>query len=244
MSAASAGAASASRQARMTRPPKPRPDWLWAPLGLLGALLIRCLHATVRLRFAGEEHLRAVAGDGSACILTFWHRNLLLLFYAAPRQRLAVWASQSDAGELIARAMARFGVVAARGSNSRGGLAALQQMARHGRNGLTLAIAPDGPRGPAEVVKTGTLMVAVLTGLPILPIGEAASWSWRAPGWDRLLVPLPGARVQFVYGEPMQVRRGDDLEAAASELQRRLKAAETRARQLLDDRGKEAACAA
>src|SRR5204862_494117 len=84
------------------------------------------------------------------------------------------------------------------------------------KQGHTLCIAPDGPRGPAGEVKPGTLMVAILAGFPILPVAYAARRAWRAPGWDRLVVPQPFTTVQFVYGEPMLVERGADREAAAA----------------------------
>jgi len=76
-------------------------------------------------------------------------------------------------------------------------------------------------------------MVAILAGFPILPVAYAARRAWRAPGWDRLVVPQPFTTVQFVYGEPMLVERGADLEAAAAELKRRLDDAERRAFALL-----------
>ena len=220
-------------QGRLRHAPKSRPAALWVPAGWIGSSLIRLIRATVRLRFEGRKHLDAVCPPGSQCVFAFWHRHLLLMVYGGPPPPRAVWTSQSDAGELITRSMSHFGVSAARGSNSRGGLAALQAMVRLGKQGHTLCIAPDGPRGPAGEVKPGTLMVAILAGFPILPVAYAARRAWRAPGWDRLVVPQPFTTVQFVYGEPMLVERGADLEAAAAELKRRLDDAERRAFALL-----------
>jgi lysophospholipid acyltransferase (LPLAT)-like uncharacterized protein len=198
----------------------------------------------VRLRFEARENLGLACPLGANCVLAFWHRHLFLMVYGTPHPPLAVWTSQSDAGELITRAVSHFGVCAARGSNSRGGLAALQAMARMGRQGYSLCIAPDGPRGPAGEVKPGALMVAVLAGLPILPVAYAAGRSWRAPGWDGMVVPQPFTTVQFVYGEPLTVERGDDLELAGAELKRRLDGAEQRAVALLGGAAPSATCGA
>lgn len=231
-------------QRRMTRPPKHRPAALWVPAGWIGTALIRLVRATVKLRFEARENMGRACPLGHPCVLAFWHRHLFLMVYGTPRPPLAVWTSQSDAGELITRAVSHFGVCAARGSNSRGGLAALQAMARLGRQGYSLCIAPDGPRGPAGEVKPGTLMVAILAGLPILPVAYAARRAWRAPGWDGMVVPRPGTTVQFVYGEPLAIHRGDDLEAAGAELKRRLDAAEARAFALLGVTPREKPCAA
>jgi len=215
---------------RLRNIPKKRPAALWVPAGWIGSTLIRLIRASVRLRFEKREN---IGPPGSHCVFAFWHRHLLLVVYGAPHPPRVVWTSQSDAGELITRTMSHFGVAAARGSNSRGGLAALQAMARLGRQGYSLCVAPDGPRGPASEVKPGTLMIAILAGLPIVPVAYAARRAWRAPGWDGLVVPLPFTTVQFVYGEPMTVSRGADLVAAGSELKRRLDAAEQRASTLV-----------
>ncbi len=220
-------------QGRLRRTAKSRPAALWVPAGWIGSGLIRLVRATVRLRFEARENVGRACPSESNCVLAFWHRHLFLMVYGTPHPPLAVWTSQSDAGELITRAVSHFGVCAARGSNSRGGLAALQAMARLGKQGYSLCIAPDGPRGPAGEVKPGALMVAILAGLPILPVAYAARRAWRAPGWDGMVVPQPFTTVQFVYGEPMTVERGADLAAAGAELKHRLDGAEQRACALL-----------
>ena len=44
------------------------------------------------------------------------------------------------------------------------------------------------------------------------PIGAAAWPAIRAPWWDRHLIPLPHARLALVYGEPITVPRGAELD--------------------------------
>jgi len=78
-------------------------------------------------------------------------------------------------------------------------------MVRASRKGCHLAITPDGPRGPREEVKTGTIELARLAGTPIIPIAFAASHGKFERSWDRLLVPYPFGRGVFVYGEPVVV---------------------------------------
>jgi lysophospholipid acyltransferase (LPLAT)-like uncharacterized protein len=64
---------------------------------------------------------------------------------------------------------------------------------------------PDGPRGPARVAKPGAVAAAQRSGAAIMPVGIGASPAWRAPSWDRFLVPSPFAKVRMVYGEPFGV---------------------------------------
>lgn len=168
---------------------------------------------------------------GEAFILAFWHRHLLLMPYSYRRGRITVLISQHRDGELIARVMHGFGYETSRGSSTRGGAAGFRDLLRKVRDGYDLGITPDGPKGPAGVVKPGTIQLAALAGVPIVPVAMAASRAKRLRSWDRFVVPYPFCRVCFAYGEPMRVARNVDIETACGELARRLDAAERRAEQ-------------
>ena len=139
-------------------------------LPLLGSWLLRGLYATLRVRHVGLEKLAAAP----QYILTFWHAHLLLMLHAGYRKPIAALVSQSKDGEIIARVFDRYGVESARGSSTRGGAAGLRDMVRRAREGWNLAVTPDGPRGPARIAKDGVVVVAQLTGLPIMPVAFAA----------------------------------------------------------------------
>ena len=64
-------------------------------------------------------------------------------------------------------------------------------------------------------------MLAQLTGRPIVPVTSKIGWKWRLKSWDRFVVPLPFARVQFRYGPPMFVPR-DISDAAREQLRQQL----------------------
>ena len=57
------------------------------------------------------------------------------------------------------------------------------------------AITPDGPRGPVHEFKQGAVVLAQLTGKPILPIAVSASRTLRFSTWDRFELPVPFSRV-------------------------------------------------
>jgi len=176
-------------------------------LGLLAAGFIRLLRATVRIRFEGERTVRLWEREGRHFILAFWHRHLLLMRYAYRGRRMTVLISKSRDGELIAQTMSRLGVGAARGSTSRAGTSGLRELVRAARAGSDLAITPDGPRGPALKAQPGIVTAAALTGLPVVPVAIEGRPARLLSSWDRLMVPLPGALVRIVYGEPVQVPR-------------------------------------
>jgi lysophospholipid acyltransferase (LPLAT)-like uncharacterized protein len=74
-------------------------------------------------------------------------------------------------------------------------------------------------------VKPGAIAVARLSGRPVLPMGISARPCLRFGSWDRMLLPLPFARVVYHCGEAVVVERNADpeqCEAARRELEDRL----------------------
>lgn len=76
-------------------------------------------------------------------------------------------------------------------------------------------IAPDGPKGPLHEFKPGAIMLAQITGRPILPVAVAASRQYTLRTWDAFELPLPFSRIAVVYGEPVKVARAMDAAALA-----------------------------
>jgi lysophospholipid acyltransferase (LPLAT)-like uncharacterized protein len=139
----------------------------------LAAVFIRGLRGTLRIRHSGSEGVERLRSVGRRYILAFWHAHLLMMVYARyPLPVVAMISSHRD-GELIARTIEKFGASTARGSTTRGGGAALREMIRNAR-GSTLAITPDGPKGPRHVAQRGVVQVAQATGKPIIPIAFIA----------------------------------------------------------------------
>lgn len=152
-------------------------------LSLIGSLFIRGLHATLRVRHVRVKNIEQLP----QYIIAFWHRHLLLMLHSRYRRPIAVLISQSKDGEAIARVFDYYDVESVRGSSTRGGSAALREMIRVAREGKNIAFTPDGPKGPAQVVKPGVVSAAQATGLPIIPIAFAAkkkSFSRRGTAWS------------------------------------------------------------
>jgi hypothetical protein len=184
--------------------------WLAARLG---GLLLDALLGTVRFRIAAPEP----RVDGPV-IYVLWHGRLLPLSYLHRGNGIMSLISRSADGEYIARIVERWGYLTARGSSSRGGSAALRELVKAARAGRSIAVTPDGPRGPRQKLKPGVLTAAQLSGLPLVPVGGGTASGWWIKGWDRFLVPRPFAAVHVRYGEPIYVPRESsetDLEALA-----------------------------
>ena len=185
---------------------------VWA--ARIGAVLIRALGWTWRIRVSDDDDLRRQRAASQPVIFILWHGQLLPLLYHHRREGVAVLISEHSDGEIVARIAISLGYRTVRGSTSRGAARALIGLSRAVKEGHDLAITPDGPRGPAKSFAAGALVVAQRTGAPMVPVAVSASRGWRLKSWDRFLIPKPFARVHIAYGDLMSIQPGDVRDAA------------------------------
>lgn len=181
------------------------------------ARLLRAWLATVRIvARAGDGQIHPPNPIERRFIYAFWHESFLAP--AKIRTNVKVLISQSADGELIAQVCRHLGLETIRGSSKRGGAQALLQLLRDGQQ-AHLAITPDGPRGPRRQVKSGLVMLASLSGLPVVPVGIGFTHAYRFASWDRFALPRPFSTIAGVLGTPLIVP--PDLNNTDVEAQRR-----------------------
>lgn len=90
--------------------------------------------------------------------------------------------------------------------------AALKTMLRGLSKNGDVAIAVDGPHGPAGQVRPGTFWLGRMTGRPLIAVCFAARPAVRFPRWDRHLIPLPWARLVGVIGKPFCIHREEEID--------------------------------
>jgi lysophospholipid acyltransferase (LPLAT)-like uncharacterized protein len=190
----------------------------------VGGVLLRLLAMSWRIHVLHPEHERGARAHGKPVIFAFWHGRLLPLLWWHRAQGIHVVISEHGDGEIIARIAEGLGYRTVRGSSSRSAERALLGASRAAAAGQSVAFTPDGPRGPAESVAPGALVVSQRSGVPILPLAASASQAWRLRSWDRFLIPKPFARVTIAYAEPLLVDAPTPRDAAgyADELARRI----------------------
>jgi lysophospholipid acyltransferase (LPLAT)-like uncharacterized protein len=186
--------------------------------------LINAVGRTARFRVEGGGHWEE-AHRGGPPIYAFWHEQIFLTTYFFRSRRIVVMTSQSFDGEYIARFIQRFGYGAARGSSTRGATRALVGMARLVRRGWPAGFTIDGPRGPRRAAKMGAVLLAKMTGRPVLPFAVNAGKFLTLPSWDSLQIPLPFTRAEVRFAPPISVppdAGAELLERKRAELQRAL----------------------
>lgn len=216
----------------------------------LYALLAPILLGVVRLWWrscrivavVGEEHLEAALSQAPSFLPCYWHQHQLFcarfMLDAQQRRRLRVGflISPSVDGELAAMIIRRAGGVVIRGSSSHTGALALKgYFEALVREQVSPVINPDGPRGPRFRFKPGAILLARLSGRPMLPMAFAASRALLFH-WDRFVLPLPGARIVIAIGPPQQVPRDlatENLEDVARRMEQVLHQTFKRAQEAL-----------
>ncbi|PYM33705.1 MAG: hypothetical protein DME17_17545 [Candidatus Rokuibacteriota bacterium] len=194
-------------------------------LAPLGAVLVRLLGRTMRITVLGDPQVAPLWATARPLIYAVWHGQILMMPLVTERLRQAwgarpvhVLTSASPDGELLAEFVRRFGFGVIRGSSSRGGASALRQLARRVRAGVDVVVAPDGPRGPRARAQAGVIVLAELTGAPLVPVAFVAEPAWRLGSWDGFEIPRPFGRGALAFGAPLPVR-GRDREVARKDLE-------------------------
>ena len=181
---------------------------------------------TTRWTYVDYEPFRKLGEEKQPLIACFWHGRMILMPNFWPfSMPLYVLHSPHRDGQIMLRTLARFGMRPIIGSSKRGGAQALRDMSRVIREGSSVCITPDGPRGPRMRVSAGIVLLAKLTGAPLVPTSYSVTRGKNLESWDRLLIPRPFSRGVFIAGEPVFVARDADhaaLEAARLTLEARL----------------------
>ena len=190
----------------------------------VGRGMVRALASSLRVREFASPGLETRWRGGEPVIYAVWHGQILLLPHLYGRRfRVQALTSRSRDGEILSRFVQGFGVRVVRGSSSRGGARALAALARViCDEGANVLIVPDGPRGPRHVAQGGAVMLAKLTGVPVVPLAFGAAPCSVLRSWDAFVVPHPFARAAVVFGDPIVVPRDADrdlIEAKRRELE-------------------------
>jgi lysophospholipid acyltransferase (LPLAT)-like uncharacterized protein len=194
----------------------------------MATLLIRLLDLTWRYRETGRDNFDNARATGRPIVGAFLHGRIspVLRYMGRPKNgRWLSMCSKSLDGDAMAQVEKNLGYEVVRGSSGRDGLQAAVDIIRRMRanSDLYACLAVDGSRGPRGRVQGGIVALAQRTGGVILPIASSASPSFTIKrAWDRTILPLPFARIDIVYGEPIDPAprlRGRELEALTSRIE-------------------------
>jgi lysophospholipid acyltransferase (LPLAT)-like uncharacterized protein len=208
--------------------------FLYQILVPVGASLLRLVWRWSRVvQVIGAEHIAGALERAPSFIPVYWHQHTLfcvkhLLEHRRAGLKLGFLISPSVDGEIAAMIVRNLGGEVIRGSSTHTGARALRDYYQAlTQEGVSPAITPDGPRGPPWKFKPGAVLLAQLSGRPMIPLSYAASRAWKIK-WDRFVIPWPASKIVIAIGEPVYVAKGLDAEGLENlqlEMERRLRAA-------------------
>ena len=147
--------------------------------------------------------------EGHPIIVAMWHGDLLMqplnYRYFRPQGKIKVIVSEHRDGETIKKVVEHLGVGALSGSSTRGGAKALIGAIKALKNGIDVAITPDGPKGPIYSIADGIVIIAQKTKSKIMVHSCIPSGYWKLKSWDKFIVPKPFGKIDFYISEPFSL---------------------------------------
>ena len=184
----------------------------WRGCGLTLIRLVNAWMSTLNYRGADYEPGTDPSKDDfrGPAIFIFWHEYIPAPLYLRPHSRLASLLSQHQDAEVLTHAAHFAGLETVRGSTHRGAIKALRKLLAQGR-GSSLAITPDGPRGPRRVLAPGCIYLASRLQIPLVPMGIGYDRPWRYRRvWDQFAIPRPFSRARVIDGPRLSIPPGID----------------------------------
>jgi len=176
-------------------------------------LLSRIARSTCRFGVSGLENLEAARATERPLVLVAWHGMTMMLvsFFSdkLDTSRIVLLMPDDWRGGTLSVFASLVGAepfpMDLTGSESMATARKLAELVRRVRQGHDCYITPDGPDGPAYVIKPGAVYIAKKARAAILPVGAYARHGYRLNRWDQYVVPYPFSRISIAIGAPMTV---------------------------------------
>ncbi|HSD64321.1 MAG TPA: lysophospholipid acyltransferase family protein [Ignavibacteriaceae bacterium] len=167
--------------------------------------LVNILCLTLRINFVNKSVVDELDKNNKNFIFGFWHGTMLLPWYLNRDKNFAGLTSKSKDGDLLAKILKKWNYTVLRGSSSEGGDIALGLMVDFAKNGYSIAITPDGPKGPPYKLKAGAVVSAKKSHLPLVLVGIGFKKKWFLKSWDSFQIPKFFTMVNVIYSDPVYV---------------------------------------
>lgn len=179
--------------------------------------LINLLIKTLRVKKINSGHFDAVSSN-EQCVVAFWHGKMFLGWYLQKNKNFSALVSLSKDGDLLASLLSKWEFKVARGSSHIGGKEALEIMINQVREGSSIAITPDGSKGPARKMKAGAVVIAKKCRLKLFAVGIGYMNRITLRSWDSFEIPLPFSKAVAVYSDPFEIESGLTYEETSKKI--------------------------
>lgn len=194
-------------------------------VGFTVAMLLKFVRYTNRFEVHRLDIAQRFWTNDEPFIGATWHgQNLILPTFWHNWREMRILVSRHGDGEIVSKIMYFLGVGTIRGSGvpkgeerrnkhkSKGGAGALRAMVRALGENISIGLTADLPPGPARRAGDGIVMLARLSGRPIIPVAATTRARVQLNNWDKFTINLPFSKGAVVLGEPIYVPRDADAE--------------------------------
>jgi lysophospholipid acyltransferase (LPLAT)-like uncharacterized protein len=137
------------------------------------------------------------------CMAVTWHAELLVSpqVYRKLRKnhKTSAIIAQHHDGELIARTFSFLNIFPLRGSSRRGAKSVLIAAIKALKDGSSIMITPDGPKGPRYSMSDGAVSLALRSNLPLMVVNYKPSSYWMLSSWDKFIIPKPFSSLEIYH---------------------------------------------
>ncbi|MBO6282208.1 MAG: lysophospholipid acyltransferase family protein [Alphaproteobacteria bacterium] len=163
--------------------------------------------------------------DGSMIVVGWHGRTLEMPYFWNKTRTLNALVSPHRDGQYIVNILAKFGIGHISGSSNQNSTEAAFELMHNLQQGNSIAIIPDGPRGPSMQMTMSPIFYAQKSGKPIIGITYSIANSIIVTkSWDNMMIPFPFQKGIYAITDPIYIPQ----DATAEELEQyRLKVEQT-----------------
>lgn len=174
-------------------------------IGTLAYLYLKFVGLTTRWEVIGvKETYEALEKYGSMIVIGWHGRTLEMPYFWNKSRKLNALVSPHRDGRLIVEILKKFGIGNIDGSSNKNSSNAAINLMKNLQQGNSIAIIPDGPRGPSMTLGLSPLFYAQKSGKPIMGITYSIAGSRVIKrSWDDMLIPFPFHKGIYVITKPL-----------------------------------------
>ncbi len=174
------------------------------------ARLIKLLHfiycSTIRIQVVNNQWLPSKLNGSQNNIYVFWHSKTFILLSFSRNLGIGTLTLPDWKNIIFDELCKLYKYRTILVENNSGVIGVIRKLITLLKNGHSLGLAVDGPKGPVTVIRPGAIYLAKTTGKPIVAANILVNKSIRIKTrWDRYELPFLFSQVTITLSQPLFV---------------------------------------
>ena len=172
-------------------------------------IVIKVILITSKIKIIGEDNIELIIKNKLPMLMCVWHGRLLFPCIWAKTRTKKPWivASNHRDAQIIVNIFKKWNFKIIRGSSGKGGKKVTDKMEMIFCSGEDnwIGVTNDGPKGPIQIAKPGSIKTAIKSKANIVSITGSSSKAWRFNTWDKFMLPKPFSTIIINISKPLQI---------------------------------------